>query len=254
MYQKPSAHRIDSATGEMSGATGRYEKRLGDLVGLYGDDTAYKHTILNEPDRVVYYVQDVRPQQDHSDLIFGTTWMEPGRIGNEFYMTRGHIHARANRPETYYGESGEGVMLLENPEGETKILEISKRVLVYVPPMWIHRSVNTGSQRERLEGDRQRSLSAAQPRRCGACPNDIRPVSTDQSKRLIMGNSSCEFVIHSPNVVWFQLSRIIANLSGARNDQLYSSNKANLLLYRSVDGEKLHHEGFSRLGPALGTW
>jgi glucose-6-phosphate isomerase len=146
MYQKPSAHRIDSATGEMSGATGRYEKRLGDLVGLYGDDTAYKHTILNEPDRVVYYVQDVRPQQDHSDLIFGTTWMEPGRIGNEFYMTRGHIHARANRPETYYGESGEGVMLLENPEGETKILEISKRVLVYVPPMWIHRSVNTGSQ------------------------------------------------------------------------------------------------------------
>ena len=72
--------------------------------------------------------------------------MEPGRVGEEFYVTRGHIHARANRPETYYGESGEGLMLMESPEGETRILPISARVIVYVPPMWIHRSVNTGAQ------------------------------------------------------------------------------------------------------------
>jgi glucose-6-phosphate isomerase len=70
--------------------------------------------------------------------------MHTGRIGREFFMTRGHIHATANRPETYYGESGEGLMLMESPEGETQILEIRPRVLVYVPPMWIHRSVNTG--------------------------------------------------------------------------------------------------------------
>jgi len=44
--------------------------------------------------------------------------MEPGRIGNEFFMTRGHIHAKGNRPETYYGESGKGLMLLESPEGQ----------------------------------------------------------------------------------------------------------------------------------------
>ena len=60
-------------------------------------------------------------------------------------MTRGHIHARANRPETYYGESGDGLMLMESPEGEIRILEIAPRVMVYVPPMWIHRSVNTGA-------------------------------------------------------------------------------------------------------------
>ena len=61
-------------------------------------------------------------------------------------MTRGHIHARANRPETYYGEAGEGVMLLESPEGATRVLEIRPRMLVYVPPIWIHRSVNTGAK------------------------------------------------------------------------------------------------------------
>ena len=71
--------------------------------------------------------------------------MKPGRIGNEFFMTRGHIHAKANRPETYYGESGEGLMLLESPEGATRVLEVLPRQMIYVPPFWIHRSVNIGA-------------------------------------------------------------------------------------------------------------
>jgi len=144
MYQKPTSHVINALTGQMGGFTGRYEKRLGDLAGIYADEVAFQQVLKTSKDRVVYCVHDTRPQQDQGDLIFGTTWMKPGKIGDEFYMTRGHIHARSNRPETYYGESGSGVMLLENPEGETQILEISERVLVYVPPMWIHRSVNTG--------------------------------------------------------------------------------------------------------------
>lgn len=145
MYQTPSAHRIDPATGEMGGATGRYEKRLADLAGIYADSAAFDHAAAIDPDAVVYRVYEARPQQDRGDLIFGTTWMRPGRIGQEFYMTRGHIHARGNRPETYRGETGTGLMLMESPEGETRILEVVPGVLVYVPPMWIHRSVNTGA-------------------------------------------------------------------------------------------------------------
>lgn len=146
MYQQPTAHRVNPETGELSGGAGRYEKRLRDLGGLYADSSAFERACAEAGDEVVYYVHDVRPPAAHGDLIFGTTFMQPGRIGDEYFMTRGHIHARANRPETYYGESGEGVMLLESPEGATEILEISPRVLVYVPPMWIHRSVNTGAE------------------------------------------------------------------------------------------------------------
>ncbi|MFV0382459.1 glucose-6-phosphate isomerase [Paracoccus sp. (in: a-proteobacteria)] len=145
MYHYPTSHRIDPASGGMSGATGRYDKRLGDLAGIYADANAFARALEAQADRVVYRVHETRPAQDRGDLIFGTTWMEPGRIGDEYFMTRGHIHARANRPETYYGESGTGLMLMETPEGETRILEIMPRVLVYVPPMWIHRSVNTGA-------------------------------------------------------------------------------------------------------------
>jgi glucose-6-phosphate isomerase len=144
MVIAPTSHHIDPANGVLSASTGRYEKRLAELDGIYADGDAFAEAASSEGDRVVYYVHEVRPAAARGDLIFGTTFMEPGRIADEFFVTRGHIHAVGNRPETYYGESGQGLMLLESPEGETKILEIRQRVMVYVPPLWIHRSVNTG--------------------------------------------------------------------------------------------------------------
>jgi glucose-6-phosphate isomerase, archaeal len=141
----PTSHRVAPENGALSANTGRYEKRLAELDGIYADGAAFADAVSREGSRVVYYVHEVRPAAEHGDLIFGTTFMEPGRVGNEFFVTRGHIHAKANRPEVYYGESGQGLMLMESPEGETRILEISPRVMVYVPPLWIHRSVNTGA-------------------------------------------------------------------------------------------------------------
>lgn len=144
-YVEPSSYQIDIDQGELVGASGRYEKRLKDLNGLYADEPAFTSALHTDADTVVYEVTDQRPIASVSDLIFGVTHMQAGKIGDEFYMTRGHIHARSNRPETYYGERGEGLMLLESPEGDIRILEVQPKVMCYVPPMWIHRSINTGS-------------------------------------------------------------------------------------------------------------
>lgn len=141
---KPTSHTIDSKSGAMSGASGHYEKKLADLDGIYADAAAFDARLADHRNAIVYRVDEKRPQQAAGDLIFGTTWMQPGQIGAEYYMTRGHIHARGNRPETYYGLTGTGLMLMESPEGETKVLEIAAGIMVYVPPLWIHRSVNTG--------------------------------------------------------------------------------------------------------------
>lgn len=145
MLQEPSTHLIDPATGAMADARGQYDKRLADLTGLYADEAAFDAACAAGGDRIVYSVRDVKPGGTVGDLAFGTTHMEPGRIGAEYFMTRGHIHATANRPETYYGESGQGVMILESPAGESRIMPISARVMIYVPPAWVHRSVNVGS-------------------------------------------------------------------------------------------------------------
>jgi len=125
--------------------TQRYAKRFADLAGLYADAAAFQAMLPALAETVVYEVTDLRPSERPGDMIAGVTRMAPGRVGREFFLTRGHIHARADRPEIYFGLQGQGVMLLEGPAGETRVVEIGPQALCYVPPFWIHRSVNVGA-------------------------------------------------------------------------------------------------------------
>lgn len=145
--REPGMCAVDVVRGELRGATGRYVKSLGDLAGLYEDGAAFA-ALLDRlgADTTAYEVTDYKPSLDAGDMIIGVTRMAPGKVGREYFLTRGHIHANPNRPEMYYGESGRGVMLLESPEGEVRTVEIGPRSLCYVPPYWIHRSVNVGSE------------------------------------------------------------------------------------------------------------
>ena len=143
---EPMACVVDVASGALGNRTGRYEKRLRDLDGLYGDADAFARLRAERGDDVVYAVEDFRPAGQEGNMIFGVTRMAPGRVGDEFFLTRGHIHAKADRPEIYYGQGGHGLMLMESPEGETRIVEIGPQTICYVPPYWIHRSVNTGDE------------------------------------------------------------------------------------------------------------
>lgn len=141
---EPVSLRVDVAAGTLAGGSGRYQKRLSDLAGLYADEAAFA-ALLAEGDPVVYAVEDLKPSTAAGDMIFGVTRMAPGTVGAEYFVTRGHIHARANRPEIYYGESGTGLMQLESPAGESRLIAIEPRTVCYVPPFWIHRSVNVGA-------------------------------------------------------------------------------------------------------------
>lgn len=123
----------------------RYAKRFADMRGVYADAAAYQAMLPAFGDTVVYEVTDFHPSAAPGDLIFGVTRMIPGRVGREFFVTRGHLHAKANRPEIYIGCQGSGLMLLESPAGETRAVEIAPRTVCYVPPFWIHRSVNVGA-------------------------------------------------------------------------------------------------------------
>ena len=142
---EPARLLIDVGNGGMDGATGHYEKRLSELVGLYLDSAAQAAAVQRYGNPVVYVVDDFRPSADAGDLIFGVTRILPGKIGEEFYLTRGHIHGKADRPEIYHGQAGRGLMLMESPEGETRVIEIGPNAVCYVPPYWIHRSINVGT-------------------------------------------------------------------------------------------------------------
>ena len=135
---------IDQATGALAPATSHYKKRLGEFRGIYRDRAAYDAKLAAEGDIVTYEVMEFKA--DGSDIFFGTTTMYPGRVGEEYYMTRGHFHARRDRAEVYYTQSGEGVLLLESRGGETRTVDMKPGVAAYIPPDWAHRTINTGEK------------------------------------------------------------------------------------------------------------
>ncbi len=145
-FPDPAACMIDAA-GAMTGATGAKRSRFHDLAGLFADETAFAALVAARGDEIAYGVDEFRPARvAPQELIFGTSFLQPGRVGDEFFMTRGHIHVRSDRPEIYFCQSGRGVMHMELPSGETRPMEMTPGAVVYVPPYWIHRSVNTGNE------------------------------------------------------------------------------------------------------------
>jgi glucose-6-phosphate isomerase len=145
ILREPVRCLVDVGAGTLDGATGRYEKRLSELAGLYEDPAAFAAALQADGDRVVYAVEEFRPSAESGDMIFGLTTMAPGKIGREYFLTRGHIHGKADRPELYYGQQGRGLMLMESPAGEVRTAEIGPGSACYVPPFWIHRSINVGT-------------------------------------------------------------------------------------------------------------
>lgn len=143
--QEPRLCQVSIQKGLLGNADGCYQKRFAELTGLYADPDAFARLLTHRADEVAYEVTSYTPGRRVCDLIVGVTRMKPGKVGDEFFMTRGHIHAHGDRPEVYYGQAGQGLMQLESPDGAVRILEMRPQCICYVPPYWIHRSINTGS-------------------------------------------------------------------------------------------------------------
>lgn len=133
---------IDAATGAIAPETERYEKRVSDLKQLFADRQAVDRMIVEDGDPRVYQVRAHR--KEGSDLWFGTTTIDPGRVGSEYFMTRGHFHKRRNMGEVYYTQAGKGLLLLQSRDGRVEILKMLPGTCSFIPPDWAHRSINVG--------------------------------------------------------------------------------------------------------------
>jgi len=137
----PFLTNIGSEPGSNNSFGERYVKPFKDVFDIYSDRTAANKI---DPDSVAYEVQSNSRTNSEGDLIFGVTVLNPGLVGEEFRMTRGHLHELSNRAEIYYCLSGNGVMLMDDSSGKTEAVPMSSGDIVYVPGHWIHRSVNVG--------------------------------------------------------------------------------------------------------------
>ena len=119
------------------------EKKLGQLKGIFRDQEAWQKL---DPETLVYRVWwwEPVPLGTEGGLLWGTTEIEPGRVGQEYYMTHGHRHSIRNRAEFYGTVSGSGRLLLRDENGKTWDEEMSPGSLHYIAGHVTHRTINTG--------------------------------------------------------------------------------------------------------------
>lgn len=143
----PFALNVDLLSGQLGPATTVIERRLSQMQGMYVDADAEQY-LREEDDPVIYEVFQYDVPERIGELFVCTTVLRPGQVGQEYYMTKGHYHEVRDRGEVYYGLMGEGYVLMqtEDASGPSTALELRPGVVVYVPPGYGHRSINTGEE------------------------------------------------------------------------------------------------------------
>jgi glucose-6-phosphate isomerase, archaeal len=136
----PFTTMLDLASGLLDPDREVTERRLSDMRGLYAEDAE------SEDDPLIYRVYGIPVPAKTGNVLSSTTVIEPGTIGREFFMTKGHFHEVRDRAEIYVGLAGEGRLVMATEEGEHAVEPMRRGTVNYVPGGWAHRSVNVGEE------------------------------------------------------------------------------------------------------------
>ena len=131
---------FDPKTG-LSETVDTGKRYLSQMKGMFNDEAAFE-AMLKDGDPMVYEFHGLDVPQTAGDLAFGCSILNPGKVGDEYYFTKGHFHTIIETGEVYYCLQGHGYMLLENPEGDWSAQELTPGKALYVPPRYAHRSIN----------------------------------------------------------------------------------------------------------------
>jgi glucose-6-phosphate isomerase len=124
-------------------ATSVIGRHLSDMRGMFQDARAAE-AMVAAGNPLLYQVYDADVPDALPHLLFGTTVIYPGKVGNEYFMTRGHYHAVEHTAEVYYCLKGQGYILMETRDGNVGGQFVRRGQAIYIPPGWAHRSINVG--------------------------------------------------------------------------------------------------------------
>lgn len=147
MKDRPFTFTLPTPQVIPSRADNHSERRLSALRGQFLDEQAFA-SMLAAGDPLVYEVYEIQRPEVEGELIMGVSIVHPGKVGREFFMTKGHFHSVLETSEVYYCLKGEGYMVMETPEGDTAVEALSPGRVLYVSPGWAHRSVCTSRQED----------------------------------------------------------------------------------------------------------
>lgn len=164
-------------------------RTLSALKGQFLDQETYNQ-MLAEEDRLIYEVYEIKRPEVEGEMLMGISIVHPGKVGNEFYMTKGHFHSVLETSEIYYCLRGEGFMVMETPEGDTSVEALSPGKVLYVPPRWAHRSVCTSRMEDLV-------TFFAYPANAG---HDYGTIERSGFRKLVVDGDNGPEIIDNPRV------------------------------------------------------
>jgi len=177
----------DPKDGIMDDPDNHIERFLSKTKGMFLDVDAADAYIAEHGDVKVYEVYEKAIPQRDGEIQFCSSITHPGKIGGEYFMTKGHFHARRDTAEIYYCLRGRGYMMMELESGEYEMGEMYPGVTVYVPAFYAHRSINTG--------DEPLISLAVYP---GDAGHDYGSIETSGFKHLVVEKNGKPEVISNP--------------------------------------------------------
>lgn len=133
---------VDFKTGNLEPGK-KVVRRLSDIKHLFLDqENAEEMVQTGNP--LVYEVIYADIPEEAGHLGHCTTILYPGKVGKEFFFTKGHLHEKLETAEIYLCLQGEGRLIMESRDGECEILNMFPGSSSYIPPFWSHRTVNVG--------------------------------------------------------------------------------------------------------------
>jgi glucose-6-phosphate isomerase, archaeal len=144
-FVDPFGVSLDLEDGRMHQPRNHLARRASDMRGYYADPAALERLIDEHHDPVHYEVFEVPVPADYGHLMYCISALRAGLVGEEHFMTKGHYHSVLNTAEVYVCLRGEGCIVMKTTDGKCVVEPLTRGRMVYVPPFWAHRSVNTGT-------------------------------------------------------------------------------------------------------------
>lgn len=139
---RPFSYNLPPGTWVPSEYDNYIKRSLSSMRGQYHNQQAYTEAV-NKDDSLLYEVYEIKRPEVAGELLQGISVIHPGKVGEEYFMTKGHYHTVRETGEVYYCLQGEGMMVMETEQGEWAVEEFRPGRVLYVLPCWAHRSVNT---------------------------------------------------------------------------------------------------------------
>ncbi|VTR54579.1 glucose-6-phosphate isomerase [Serratia fonticola] len=116
---------------------------LGNLAGIFADRHAWQEM---PAEFAVYSVEMLPSPSQEGELFVGTTHLQAGKVGNEFFMTRGHFTSAVNRPSSTSGCAVRACSCCNIRTVTASLRQVFAGSVHHIPSFTAHRLINIGDE------------------------------------------------------------------------------------------------------------